>query len=183
MANLESHVTLILDRSHGARALKDAQRGPIWIIKSEQNAETVRTLWREYESSSDHVTEFTPIGDSAEENCIHIIPDVLEQFSAALEAEQYEEVIELCSDSVYWETPRSGSKRGKTNVLQFLRERKPVNCKYMVGWEKKNDAGEDWPTKTRQERLSPKTEREPAHKIDVPVLHFFDSSVKLLLPQ
>lgn len=88
MANLDPRVTLILDRSYGSRASEDAQRGPLWIIKSDQNAGTVRALWREYGNSPEHVeyiTEFRPEGDSAEESCIYIIPVILEHHPRLLE--------------------------------------------------------------------------------------------------
>ena len=67
MANLETPVTLILDESYAYRAIEDAKRGPVWLVKSPNNDEIAKELWRNFEGCGSYITVFDSGGKSAEE--------------------------------------------------------------------------------------------------------------------
>jgi len=76
MASLESPVTLILDESYAFRAIEDAKRGPVWLVKSPKNDESAKELWRKYKGCGSYITVFDSSGRSAEEACLNVIPDI-----------------------------------------------------------------------------------------------------------
>ncbi len=76
MASLDSPVTLILDKSYALRAIGDAERGPVWLVKSPKNAEAAKELWHIFEGCGVWITVFDPHGESAEEVCLNVIPEI-----------------------------------------------------------------------------------------------------------
>ena len=72
----ESPVTLILDESYAFRAIEDAKRGPVWLVKSPTNDGAAKELRRKYEGCGDYITVFDSCGLSAEEACLNVIPEV-----------------------------------------------------------------------------------------------------------
>ncbi len=76
MASLDSPVTLILDESYAFRAIDDAERGPVWLVKSPKNAKAAKELRRKFKECGDYITVFDSCGESAEEVCLNVIPEI-----------------------------------------------------------------------------------------------------------
>lgn len=78
MANLDSHVSIILDPSEEARAAECAEQGPLWLLNSPLVAVLAEKLRQKYSMHSDYVTVFNPQGDSAEDILMNAIPVIEE---------------------------------------------------------------------------------------------------------
>ena len=72
------HVTLVFDRSYGAQALEQAERGALWLVRSPQNSAVIRELWARGPSPlPNSPTLFNEVhGELTQEDVAHMIVTV-----------------------------------------------------------------------------------------------------------
>ena len=74
-------VTIIFDATFGEKAIDQAARGPIWIVRSAENEQAIKSLWADPKTPPDHATIFDAQA-SSEPALLSVLADVDEHHFA-----------------------------------------------------------------------------------------------------